>query len=89
MGTKINPGKFDCYNNALADEPMFILLGRDQSAPLLVEQWALNRLRDIEAGIRPETDRAMATEAYECAQAMQNWRAANLGKWRAPNKIGP
>ncbi|HAW11807.1 MAG TPA: aspartate decarboxylase, partial [Chloroflexi bacterium] len=29
MGTKNNPGKFDCYDDAHPDEPMFVLLGRD------------------------------------------------------------
>lgn len=29
MGTKSNPTQFDCYANALPDEPMFILLARD------------------------------------------------------------
>jgi hypothetical protein len=28
MGTKNVPGKFDCYANALPDEPTFVLLGR-------------------------------------------------------------
>lgn len=36
MGTKNNPGTFDCYANAAPDEPMFVLLGRDKHAPLLV-----------------------------------------------------
>lgn len=34
MGTKNNPGEFDCYANAAPDEPMFILLGRDQTRAL-------------------------------------------------------
>lgn len=89
MGTKNNPGKFDCYHNALPDEPMFILLGRDGLAPELVEAWALRRLKQVEEGIRPEADRAMAQEAYDCAQAMERWRAANLGAWRPPGQIGP
>lgn len=46
MGTKTDHGKFDCYDQALPDEPMFILLGRDPFAPMLVEQWSLNRLRE-------------------------------------------
>lgn len=33
MGTKNNPGAFDCYANAEPDEPMFVLLGRDKHAP--------------------------------------------------------
>ena len=32
MGTKNNPGKFDCYEHAKPDEPMFVLLGRDLEA---------------------------------------------------------
>ena len=40
MATKNNPGKFDCYDKAEPDEPMFVLLARDARAPLLVELWA-------------------------------------------------
>jgi hypothetical protein len=82
MGTKNNPGEFDCYNNALPDEPMFILLGRDPTAPLRVEEWAKAREHLINFGHRPESDRAMVAEARECAEAMRAWRAANDGKWR-------
>ena len=39
MGTKNNPGTFDCYANAEGDEPMFVLLGRDKHAPTLVWLW--------------------------------------------------
>jgi len=40
MGTKNDPGKYDCYAAAEPDEPMFVLLARDETAPLLVERWA-------------------------------------------------
>lgn len=43
MGTKQNPARFDCYANALPDEPMFVLLARDDDAPFRVEDWALRR----------------------------------------------
>ena len=49
MGTKNNPGKFDCYENAEPDEPMFVLLARDRLAPGLTAIWA-----PIRAGNRPE-----------------------------------
>ena len=75
MGTKNNPGKFDCYGNAEPDEPMFILLARDASAPIVVDHWAERRLRMIEDGTKPESDRAMVEEARQCAQAMRDWRA--------------
>lgn len=77
MGTKNNPGEFDCYANAGADEPMFVLLARDASAPASVEEWASKRLEDINDGIKPASDCRLVTEARECAEAMRAWRKAN------------
>lgn len=82
MGSKNNPGKFDCYQNALPDEPMFVLLGRDPWAPDLVEEWAIKRQRDIILGFRPLEDQAMVDEAQLCAKNMKEWRKANNGSWR-------
>lgn len=82
MGSKNEPGKFDCYANALPDEPMFILLARDPDAPFHVFEWALRREHAINAGERPESDRAMVAEAKECAEKMRQWRRENDGKWR-------
>lgn len=72
MGTKNNPGAFDCYANALPDEPMFTLLGRDKHAGALVRLWALLRQRDGE-------DEAKIAEAIACADAMDKC-ARGLGK---------
>lgn len=77
MGTKINPGTFDCYANAAPDEPMFVLLARDPWAPDLIDIWAGNRLSEIERGIRPESDLAKVEEALACADAMREWRKVN------------
>jgi hypothetical protein len=82
MGTKNNPGEFDCYANALPDEPMFVLLARDPLFFDLVLAWARNRARDINCGERPESDRRMVTEALDCALAGSQWRRDNDGKWR-------
>jgi hypothetical protein len=82
VGTKSNPGKFDCYANALPDEPLFVLLARDPSAPSRVEDWADYRELLIDSGDRPESDRALVEEARESAQKMRDWRKANDGKWR-------
>ncbi len=68
MGTKNNPGQFDCYHNAAPDEPMFVLLARDPLAPILVEAWAA--LRDL---MRPEHGQKVA-EALACAQDMRDWK---------------
>ena len=86
MGTKENPAPFDCYANALPDEPMFVLLARDPHAPRLLEEWAIQRRKDIDMNERPKSDDAMVKEAIECAEAMRDWRYKNLGKWRKPNQ---
>lgn len=67
MGTKNDPGQYDCYANAEPDEPMFVLLGRDRDAPLLVELWAALRERAGE-------NTAKVGEARQCAQAMREFR---------------
>lgn len=82
MGTKNKPSEFDCYANALPDEPMFILLGRDPSSPDLVNDWADCREAEIAAGHRPPSDFAMVREARECATDMRLWRRRNYGGWR-------
>lgn len=84
MGTKSKPAAFDCYANAMPDEPMFVLLARDPSAPDLVELWASPRANEIENGQRPKTDWGMVAEAQACAQTMVWWRKDNEGKWRKP-----
>jgi len=82
MGTKENPGKFDCYANALPDEPMFVLLARDPDFRRLVEEWAIKRQRDVYCGERPMSDIELINDAYACAIAGETWRRMNLGKWR-------
>lgn len=91
MGTKNNPGRFDCYHAADPDEPMFVLLARDRLAPYLVSIWAKVRNGDAEAAhavfeamiIRagyPYTalpDEEKATEAMECSLNMWAWRESN------------
>ena len=73
MGTKSKPGTYDCYANAHPDEPMFILLGRDPFAPMLLEKWA--ELREAARG-----PSAKAEEARACAQAMRDWLASDEPK---------
>lgn len=73
MGTKSNPGKYDCYAKAESDEPMFILLARDPHAPVLVRFWADWQAAD---GKSPEKIK----EALDCANAMQKWRVEHEKK---------
>lgn len=70
MGTKNNPGKYDCYANAEPDEPMFVLLARDRFASALVRSWATMRNA---SGENPEK----VEEAFACAAAMDEWRRKN------------
>lgn len=80
MGTKNTPGPHDCYANAEPNEPMFVLLARDASAPDLVRYWADQRLAAIQRGEKPATDMAMVYEARECAGAMELYRAGLKAK---------
>lgn len=80
MGTKNIPGKFDCYANALPDEPMFILLARDPKAPDSVQLWAekYKLSKEQENGLKGS--RRLTVEQYtkycealDCADAMAKW----------------
>jgi hypothetical protein len=68
MGTKNQPGKFDCYDKAEPDEPMFILLGRDPCAPILIEFWVDLRKHMGE-------DQEKLAEAVDCAAHCYEWLA--------------
>lgn len=67
MGTKNQPGEYDCYANADPDEPMFVLLGRDPLAGDLVRKWAEWREK------LPNPDQRKIDEAIACADAMDFW----------------
>lgn len=82
MATKERPGQFDCYANAMPDEPMFILLARDPDFARLVHEWANKRERDIKCGERPSEDFQMVNDARYCATQGANWRKNNFGTWR-------
>lgn len=66
MGTKNDPGMFDCYAGAAPDEPLFTLLARDKHAPTLVWLWATLRELDGE-------NEAKVAEARACAGNMMAW----------------
>lgn len=69
MGTKNNPGAYDCYDKADPDEPMFILLARDPLAPGLVRKWAEARR------MNQDHDDDKIAEALRCAEAMEAWHS--------------
>lgn len=82
MGTKNQPGRFDCYYAAEDDEPMFILLGRDEQAADRVEEWAVERMnkmvRQLASASPPDRDERLEiirkiAEALDCARAMREY----------------
>lgn len=81
MGTKNNPGLFDCYASAQPDEPIFVLLARDPDAAILVRMWSHMRLRRALV-LSPLSEGQEARlqkikEADDCADAMDDWRHEN------------
>ncbi len=87
MSTKQNPGPYNCYANLLPDEPYFVLMGRDPSAPSLIEIWSQERYSQIAGGFRSASDVHKITAARQCAADMKGWRVANDGRWRLPTSV--
>lgn len=67
MGTKNDPGAYDCHTAAAPDEPIFTLRANDPLAPVLVQRWAHDYLAN---GGNPEK----AEEALKCAREMIAWK---------------
>jgi hypothetical protein len=86
MGTKLQPGKFDCYNAAQPDEPVFVLLARDPDFQRLVREWAHRRQLAINCGEQPESDLPMVLEALETADAGATWLRVHPRRWRRPKE---
>ena len=97
MGTKQNPGAYDCHAKAQPDEPMFTLLARDPLAPHLVDIWAAAMAHDWRTAIeclwrlireahkKPRGKPEKIAEAYRCAADMAAWRCSpppSLLPWR-------
>ena len=76
MGTKSEPGAFDCHAKAKADEPRFVVLARDALAPQTVRAWV-----EASRGAQPAEKCA---EALACARAMHAWRGTNAGRTLPP-----
>lgn len=67
MWSKTNPGPFDRYASAEAEEPVFILRGSDPVATLLVSLWV--GVHDVMGDNAP----AAALDAMQCAAHMEQW----------------
>jgi hypothetical protein len=91
MGTKNNPGQFDCHAKAEPDEPLFTLLARDPLASHLVAIWGYIRMGDVGTArtrfdimnaavvdqYRKEPETVKPIEALQLAGAMADWRKAH------------
>lgn len=98
MGTKNNPGEFDCYAKADGDEPVFVLRAKDASAPYLVQAWAFllqgklteaitaieSAAEDLEVQGRIGTRVEKIASALKCADAMADWAVEHDGSPRLP-----
>lgn len=63
-----------CLNVALEDEPIFVLLGRDASAPAAITAWFADRLNRC----KNRAGDPQMIEAREAISAMLDWRAARV-----------
>ncbi|MES2415138.1 MAG: hypothetical protein V4614_15130 [Pseudomonadota bacterium] len=77
MGTRRNPGKYDCYHAAHPNEPMFILLGRDRFGASLVRYWVAAR-NALSGGSRQETEKLL--DASVCSSDMKKWCEEKKGR---------
>jgi hypothetical protein len=66
MGTKNNPGDYDCYAKAGLDEPIFTLRANDPLAPALVRVWCT-----LARGSGVAEEKVM--EAFRVAADMDRW----------------
>lgn len=71
--TKQDQDETSCYAKARPEEPIFVLLGRDPAAWLVVMQWAAIRQA------LGKTDPEQVRDAEECARAMATY-ADSIGK---------
>lgn len=90
MGTKLNPGQYDCYAKLEPDEPYFLLCSKDPIGEYLVSAWVALRAGDVAAAKRimenagkawKESGRTnlpygsgKSLEAQQCAEAMRDWQ---------------
>lgn len=62
-----------CFNRCNADEPMFVLIGRDGCAAATIRQWIAER---VFAGKNVLSD-PQIQEAHACAEEMDRFYRAN------------
>lgn len=94
MGTKSDPGKFDCYAKLDPDEPYFLLRAKDPSSSFLVRIWKENRLGNYDECLRqlhlmfenPEVRKRMSNLTYEKLLESEN-TATDMVNWFNINQM--
>lgn len=78
MGTRNRPGQYDCWSRLADDEPYFLLMARDNSAPAAIIAWVGDRLDRIKNGERRGADDlAQLREALGAIRDMVAWHRAH------------
>lgn len=72
MSTKSTPGSFRCYEAALPDEPMFVILGRDPAGPATLHFWAQERIK--QGKTKEIDDNARIGACLRESEEMAAWR---------------
>lgn len=94
MGTRNNPGMFNCYASALPDEEVFTVLGRDPATPATIRFWVAERQRL--GKVVTMDDQQRMREALVVADRAEDWRARMIEAagedgdpvWRLPRPAG-
>ena len=103
MGTKNNPGNFDCYAKLADDEPYFVLRAKDPIAPFLVGAWRMMRAGDFHGAQQfitnaegpflvsgrslLEKSSEKSKESYNVMLAMKDWETLTRAAERLSNAI--
>jgi len=89
MGTKANPGPYDCYAKAADDEPIFTLRANDPVAEFFVAAWVAIYAGDVGGAVKMMVDASeqhkeqgklldrlspKSVEAQQVSMAMRTWR---------------
>lgn len=78
MGTKTEPGNFDCYSKAGDKEELFTLRAHDPLAPWVIRFWCILRYFKEYFDANPsELPSSKLKEAWTCAKKMEAWRSSN------------
>lgn len=72
-----------CLNRSRDDEMLFVLLGRDKAAPVVIRAWVTERLRIGEN----QVDDPQILEALACARHMENARRIELAEKKSRGKL--